>query len=163
MRIVCFTSVEYRSLIEIIETLIKLGYGPYQPWLVDGGSYEPTLKALARYWALLPLVTSSRFESPVPSVESSLISHLDSGRMLPIWLESTLSSLRIKLCFYKSYLGLFLNEAWDDKVTMITFGIPIPINKDRGTYHKYIHKDSKFLFTKLFYISSHACASCITG
>ena len=134
MCIVYFTLVECRSLIEIIKTLItELGSGPYQPWLVDGGSYEPTPKTFARYWALLPLVTSSRFESPVTFGKSSLISHLGSGTILPIWLESTLSSLWIKLWLYKSYLGSFLNEAWY-KVTMITFEIPIPNNKDRGDF-----------------------------
>ena len=38
----------------------------------------------------------------------------------PIWLESTLFTVRIKLCFHTSYLGSFLKKAWCHRVTMMS-------------------------------------------
>ena len=124
---------------------------------MDGGLIEPTPKAFARCWDLLPVVASSSFESPVPFGESSLISHLDCGTILPTWLESTLSSLRIKLWFYKSYLGLLLNEAWYDKVMMITFEIPLPVNKNRGDFRN-ITKVCKLRFKDCMFALSETSA-----
>ena len=42
------------------------------------------------------------------------------GISRPIWLESTLFTVRIKLMFYKSYLGSFLDKALYTRVMMIT-------------------------------------------
>ena len=42
------------------------------------------------------------------------------GIQWPIWLESTLFTVRIKLCFHTSYLGSFLNKAWYYRVTMMS-------------------------------------------
>ena len=42
------------------------------------------------------------------------------GIQWPIWLESTLFTVQIKLCFHTSYLGSFLNKAWCHRVTMMS-------------------------------------------
>ena len=126
----CVENLNSRYLGEITLTLIEWGYGPHQLRLVGGGLIKPLLKAFAKGCALLPVVASFSFESPTPSGGNSIKKHLVGGTTGPIWLESTLSSVQIKLWFNKSFLGVLLNEVWYNKVLMITFGIPSLINKD---------------------------------
>ena len=127
----CFVeSLSRRYLCELTLTLTEWGYGPHQLWLVGGGLFRHLLKAFAKCWALLPMVASFSFEFPNPVGGNSVTKYLYSGTIVPTWLESTLSSLQIKLWFNKSFLGVFLNEVWYNKVLMITFGLSSLFTKD---------------------------------
>ena len=65
------------------------------------------------------------------------------GIQWPIWLESTLFTVRIKLCFHTSYFGSFLNTAWYYRVMMMSL-LEFPhimsqnIMMEPRKHHKYI-------------------------
>ena len=55
------------------------------------------------------------------------------GIQWPIWLESTLFTVRIKLCFHTSYFGSFLNKAWCHRVTMVSLLELLSLMKSHNT------------------------------
>ena len=71
-----------------------------------------------------------------------------------IWLESTLFTVRIKLCFHTSYLGSFLNKACCHRLTMMSLLELLSLMKYHKTLEPRKHHKIIKIYNQLLNISS---------